>query len=180
METLLQVTEVSKLEGITLKNSTIKKIENLQKENFSFLVEQLTWKDNYSQGDAEYIVGEYQKWITFLLISKDDYFCQTYFNRNQVNVAMPSKHIDNVWHRHILFTKEYQEFCERVNGVMLHHRPCTKTNIAKMDSKPTIFMYEKLFGVLPTLWLEKEDFLKGDQNSLCQDGCNSHCDGDHH
>ena len=35
----------------------------------------------------------------------------------------PPKSIDLVWHQHILFTKEYSEFCQHHFGFFLHHSP---------------------------------------------------------
>ena len=44
--------------------------------------------------------------------------------KNTVECAAPSKMIDEMWHAHILSTKEYQQFCERNNnGVFIHHDP---------------------------------------------------------
>jgi len=38
--------------------------------------------------------------------------------------AAPSKRVDELWHAHILSTKEYQQFCERHNnGNFIHHDP---------------------------------------------------------
>jgi len=38
-------------------------------------------------------------------------------------VAMPSEAVDIAWHEFLLFTKEYQEFCNRGMGRFLHHTP---------------------------------------------------------
>lgn len=38
--------------------------------------------------------------------------------------TMPaSKHVDIVWHQHILYTREYAQFCKRNLGSFLHHTP---------------------------------------------------------
>lgn len=39
------------------------------------------------------------------------------------NIAMPSKAVDVAWHEFILFTKEYQRFCNKAFGRFLHHTP---------------------------------------------------------
>ncbi len=41
------------------------------------------------------------------------------------NIAMPSKVVDALWHDFILFTKDYQVFCEKAFGGFLHHMPYT-------------------------------------------------------
>lgn len=35
----------------------------------------------------------------------------------------PSYDMDEVWHAHILHTKDYMEFCDHVYGEFLHHQP---------------------------------------------------------
>lgn len=35
----------------------------------------------------------------------------------------PSEKIDTAWHHFILFTREYQKFCERYFGRFIHHSP---------------------------------------------------------
>lgn len=38
-------------------------------------------------------------------------------------VSMPSQVVDELWHEFILFTRLYQQFCERALGKYLHHTP---------------------------------------------------------
>jgi hypothetical protein len=38
-------------------------------------------------------------------------------------VAMPSEIVDVLWHEFLLFTREYQEFCQKGIGRFLHHTP---------------------------------------------------------
>lgn len=38
-------------------------------------------------------------------------------------VAMPSQAVDDAWHEFILFTRQYQQFCQRGLGRFLHHTP---------------------------------------------------------
>ncbi|WP_102396674.1 glycine-rich domain-containing protein [Enterovibrio norvegicus] len=42
---------------------------------------------------------------------------------NKKQVAMPSQVVDVAWHEFILFTKEYQQFCDKAFGRFLHHTP---------------------------------------------------------
>ncbi|OEE67590.1 hypothetical protein A1OO_17760, partial [Enterovibrio norvegicus FF-33] len=42
---------------------------------------------------------------------------------NKKQVAMPSQVVDVAWHEFILFTKEYQLFCDKAFGRFLHHTP---------------------------------------------------------
>ena len=38
-------------------------------------------------------------------------------------VSMPSQAVDDLWHEFILFTRNYERFCERAFGRYLHHTP---------------------------------------------------------
>jgi hypothetical protein len=38
-------------------------------------------------------------------------------------VSMPSRIVDEAWHEFILFTRDYQDFCQKVFGQFLHHIP---------------------------------------------------------
>ena len=51
-----------------------------------------------------------------------DYFliCNTAGRRM---VAMPSQAVDDAWHEFILFTRQYEQFCQRAFGRFLHHTP---------------------------------------------------------
>ncbi|MCX9155967.1 hypothetical protein OPU71_07485 [Niveibacterium sp. 24ML] len=47
-------------------------------------------------------------------------------------VSMPSQAVDDAWHEFILFTRNYEQFCRRAFGRMLHHTP------AEAMSSPTL------------------------------------------
>lgn len=50
-------------------------------------------------------------------------FFLAYLESGRKYVAMPSQAADDLWHEFILYTREYQEFCKRAFGGMLHHTP---------------------------------------------------------
>ncbi len=41
-------------------------------------------------------------------------------------VAMPSQAVDELWHQFILYTRNYQQFCQRAFGHYLHHTPAVR------------------------------------------------------
>lgn len=45
------------------------------------------------------------------------------FMANGRMVSMPSKAVDTAWHEFILFTRLYQDFCQKALGRFLHHTP---------------------------------------------------------
>ena len=38
-------------------------------------------------------------------------------------ISMPSQVVDDMWHEFILYTRDYEQFCRRAFGHMLHHTP---------------------------------------------------------
>jgi hypothetical protein len=51
------------------------------------------------------------------------HFFLAYLKSGRKYVAMPSQVADDLWHEFILYTREYQEFCRKAFGGMLHHTP---------------------------------------------------------
>lgn len=47
------------------------------------------------------------------------------------SIIMPSKLVDDLWHNFILDTKEYEKFCQKAFGKMLHHIPSEKISSSK-------------------------------------------------
>jgi len=50
-------------------------------------------------------------------------FFLAYLKGGRRYIAMPSQLADDLWHEFILYTREYQAFCHKAFGGMLHHRP---------------------------------------------------------
>lgn len=50
-------------------------------------------------------------------------FFRAYLRGGHRHVAMPSQAVDDLWHEFILYTKAYDEFCQRAFGRFLHHTP---------------------------------------------------------
>jgi len=71
----------------------------------------------------------------------------------QERMAMTSKEVDAVWHQFILFTPEYQGFCDEILGNYLHHCPDTKDQpVGKNEVKNFVDRYQATFGEIPSLW----------------------------
>ncbi|MBE9608134.1 glycine-rich domain-containing protein [Chitinilyticum piscinae] len=52
-----------------------------------------------------------------------------------VELAMPSRAADELWHTHILFTREYREFCQSAFGRYLDHQPYVATEHAVRERR---------------------------------------------
>ena len=57
----------------------------------------------------------------------------------------PTKPIDEYWHQFILFTEEYERFCDRFAGCFMHHRPFVGTD-HEMIFKRTQRLATQIFG----------------------------------
>lgn len=49
-------------------------------------------------------------------------------------VSMPSQVTDDLWHEFILYTRNYQHFCERAFGRFLHHTPAVALGPDRQDN----------------------------------------------
>lgn len=50
-------------------------------------------------------------------------FFLAYLRSGCQRVAMPSQVVDELWHEFILYTRNYETFCQRAFGTFLHHTP---------------------------------------------------------
>lgn len=91
-------------------------------------------KLNLQQEQIKELCDEYKK---FLYLAK----------MNPETSLVPGKLVDEVWHDHILHTKQYQADCKRILGRYMHHIP--STNEAGENINPTFELYESTFGTKP-------------------------------
>jgi hypothetical protein len=50
-------------------------------------------------------------------------FFRTYLDSNFLYVSMPSKVVADLWHEFILYTQDYEAFCNKAFGRFFHHTP---------------------------------------------------------
>jgi len=58
-----------------------------------------------------------QLYKNFLLLQK----------KHSKTPLVPTRQIDEFWHNHILYTKNYSRDCMKIFGYYLHHEPASKT-----------------------------------------------------
>jgi hypothetical protein len=84
------------------------------------------------------------------------YCCQLYKNflflqKKHLPLSLvPTREIDEFWHNHILYTKNYFYDCERIFGHYLHHQPAAVDSKAEKlvdDFLQTKQLYLEEFGV---------------------------------
>jgi hypothetical protein len=74
-----------------------------------------------------------------------------------LNLHAVSKAVDPFWHSHILFTSEYENFCQFIFGQFIHHEPLDPTDGPKVEFvrklyDHTLATYKKLFKSLDPEW----------------------------
>lgn len=60
-------------------------------------------------------------------------------------IIAPTKPIDEYWHQFVLFTQEYQKFCNQFAGWFVHHNPLAGPD-HETFFKRTQHMVQKVFG----------------------------------
>jgi len=64
--------------------------------------------------DVDSALSEYKTHLLLCLINKI---------HGSQNFIVPSEWADKIWHEHILDTRSYMDFCEKIFGGYLHHNP---------------------------------------------------------
>lgn len=82
--------------------------------NFDSVVSRLVAVNKWSKREALLAVQQYRNFL-FLKRKYDHQY-----------TLPPSVDIDEVWHAHILHTREYMNFCQHVFGHFVHHEPHVK------------------------------------------------------
>ena len=88
-----------------------------------------------------------------------DEYCRFLFLRKsfpEISIC-PGFCVDEVWHDHILHTKNYIDFCNKMFGEYLHHVPKNLITNDEFDPNPTIELYTQFYGYSPpnAYWFDK-------------------------
>lgn len=89
----------------------------------------------------------------------------------------PSEAIDDMWHNFILFTRDYHDFCNRVAGMLIHHRPRRRDDLPPTGVSPIAYtrrLARETFGKLSVNWT----YSRPDGTTVtagCDAVCNGHC-----
>lgn len=141
-----------------LSESSTDVVNKILNFNLDKVEQRLTSKYSWSEPLAKLAITEYKKFIALQVLTKE-------------YQSMFSAFVDSVWHNHILFTKDYTEFCLAVFGHYLHHEPNDNEKATNSASSFDTFTknYEKHFGSLPKIWTAKtNDELCQPTGQLCQ------------
>ncbi len=80
-------------------------------------------------------------------------------------VLSPSTQVDDGWHAFVLHTQDYAEFCQRIAGRFLHHRP-----MMNEDIRSGAALARTIEAVRATGYPVDEDLW--DRTQSCGSGCN--------
>jgi hypothetical protein len=74
-----------------------------------------------------------------------------YFAMNAIlrQVPMFSESVDQIWHEMLMFTREYQLFCDSFLGTMIHHAPHSQPQPMKGERAWFDWIYGHLFELTP-------------------------------
>jgi hypothetical protein len=96
------------------------------------LIDRLVEKKGLNRSDANDLYADLMRFL---------YLCGT-----ESKVLAPSERIDLAWHEFLLFTKEYQRFCQRMFGFFIHHNPRSK------DDRPSRRVNSPIRNTLTAAW----------------------------
>ena len=107
------------------------------------LVERIQKKLELPADQAELLFKDLIKFLSLCAFRLDD-------NRAPL---VPPKKIDEAWHHFLLFTQEYEVFCETFFGAFVHHQPSTsKTPLRGNRIADTINLAKLIYGELSENW----------------------------
>jgi len=77
-----------------------------------------------------------------------------------LNLHAVSKEVDPFWHSHVLFTSQYQGFCQKIFGQFVHHQPLDPDDKRQVEFVTQLYgytldTYKKLFKEVDPKWWPK-------------------------
>jgi len=142
-----------------------------------------------NENDIDLVITGLREYFHIVLIAKNK------------TVAMPSQVVDIAWHELILFTRDYQQFCNQAFGRFLHHTPaeamttptqaqegikrawyiaCSREGIKprKPDKLPFIFLLDSMLKINDGFTYQL-DCLASKEGGYCAShiGCGGGCSG---
>jgi hypothetical protein len=116
-------------------------IDFIMEYPFNEVREKLIRKQALPEEKVDQAITEYRKFLVLARLGHGP-------------LEMFSHYVDEVWHTHILFTRDYAKFCQMAFGRFFHHQPHTGNEKGASQDAATQFvsMYTDLFGLFSPLW----------------------------
>lgn len=113
------------------------KCNYIQNLDLKYIILRLVHKENWEMQEAEEAVRKYKNFLRLKVMQEK-------------LISVPTYEIDEVWHAHILHTKQYMEDCSKIFGYYLHHAPASPTGedseIMEKYYQKTARLYESTFN----------------------------------
>lgn len=107
------------------------------------VVERIQKKLELTQDQAEQLFSDLLKFLSLCV----------YRMEASSQPLVPTKEIDNAWHHFLLFTKDYQLFCEKYFGAFVHHLPSTsRSELRGHRIDDTRALATMIYGELSDNW----------------------------
>lgn len=112
----------------------------IQLHDFNSVIESLRYSLHWSDHEINAALQQYKNFL---------FLKWKYGSHYQLP---PSVDIDEVWHAHILHTKDYDQFCKHIFGTFLHHHPSEERDKHARHQMQILFdqqtqtLYQKEFG----------------------------------
>jgi hypothetical protein len=123
-------------------------------------------------------VQETQGWSGNYTVRVQEEYLRFLFLIGQGVSAVPSSAVDEVWHQHILTTRQYAKDCERLFGRFIHHLPSyTAEEHRALEAPRAAYFeaYEAAFGPPPADIWPGAAAVGGDCVGQCTKSCNNGC-----
>ncbi len=128
-------------ESIPAESSLDQARSLIDSSDFSAVIKRLVKIDKWPLSQAKEACAQYRN---FLFLKK---------KYGHAYELPPSYDIDEVWHAHVLHTRDYMDFCSSVFGAFLHHNPHTDDadpesmgKLVKLFESQTQKLYQLEFG----------------------------------
>lgn len=139
----------------TAQQAAVDPRDLIQPALFGRLTDRVMTEDGFGQDIAERIVEQALAFLVACARHPEAHLC-------------PSEEVDAGWHAFIVHTAEYAEFCARVAGRFIHHRPAAPGEAAparEAIGATVAVMRAEGLPVDPDLWLPAAAC------SQCYQGC---------
>jgi hypothetical protein len=135
--------------------------QELPKWDLTAISDRMVIKHGWNKEFTDKCIEEYKKFV-FLI------------KKGNKKISPPLK-VDDIWHEHILFTKDYFEDTKEYLGFFLHHQPHGIKHLEKYDFERYASIYSQYFEGKE--WMNMFGTVHDNENN-CSNWCKSACSGD--
>ncbi len=121
-------------ECIPLTEAQRLQLEKLERYDMEFVAERLADKGLLPEELIPETIAKYKRFVALFVLGHQ-------------GLDVPSAEVDEVWHAHILSTREYADFCDHLGVGFIHHVPYTRRSPRRPASRTSYWeLYSQHFG----------------------------------